>query len=155
VKPDDYSNIAYLLAGIWLLFTGAILPAIGLFTIAFGSFMAHQYGGKWWKTDWYAMNVAFGSIIAFNTGWWWVMIPSVLLILKDKWYVENYVLLGIYWVASVASAYYAGVNIIPAIILFALALGIRQWGHENHYQHTHSLWHALTAIGFVLLTFTT
>ncbi len=156
MKPDDWSNIAYLLAAIWFAVSGAYVPAAGLAILAWGSFMGHKYGGKWWGADWAGMFIAFGSIIFHNLSipWMFPFLVGSFWFIKSEHYVDEYLFIGISWAIAYATALYVGVPAIPVLAVFATALAIRQWGHDREFQLTHSIWHFLTALGFVMLTLT-
>jgi hypothetical protein len=156
MKLDAWSNVAYLLAAIWFAVSGAYVPAAGLAILAWGSFMGHQYGGKWWIADWAAMFIAFGSIIFHNLEipWLFPILVGAFGFIKPKYYVEEYLFIGLAWMLAYLTAALIGVPAIPVVAVFATALAIRQWGHERMFQTTHSIWHFLTALGFVMLTLT-
>jgi hypothetical protein len=154
MKPDDTSNIAYIIAGFALAVGGVYVPAFGLIFLGVTSYVAHVRGGDWWYSDWAGMYLAMTAIILYNIGhpfyFWLVALPIVYLTLRYAF--VSYVLVGAMWCAVVASAYAIGIAVVVPIIIFALALAIRQWGHDDHYQITHSIWHILTATGFYLLS---
>jgi hypothetical protein len=154
MKPDDLSNIAYIIAGVALAVGGAYVPAFGLIFLGVTSYVAHVKGGKWWYADWAGMYVAMVAIILYNIGhpfyFWLVGLPIVYLTLRYAF--VSYVLVGAMWCAVVASAYIIGIPVVVPIIIFAIALALRQIGQVRNYQFNHSMWHLLTAIGFFLLT---
>jgi hypothetical protein len=55
------------------------------------------------------------------------------------------------WCAVVGSAYIIGIPVVAPVIIFAIALALRQLGQVKHYQFNHSAWHLLTAYGLYLL----
>ncbi len=150
MKPDDYSNISYLLGGLYLLMNFSPVPGIAMILLAIGSFLGHVHGGKWWAADWVGMYLVFGALITHNLelSWLW-LIPVALA--GYRWGVPNYYLIGAFWVAATASALLVGLNIMLPTALFAVALIIRQIGEIKHYQLLHSLWHVVTMPAIVLL----
>ena len=153
MKPDDWSNIAYLIAGFPLAVQGAYVPAFGLIFLGITSYVAHVRGGWWWLSDWAGMYLAMAGIFLYNIGhplyFWLVALPIVYLTLRYAF--VSYALVGVMWCAVVASAYLTGISVTIPVIIFALALGLRQLGEVRHYQFNHSAWHFLTAYGFYLL----
>ena len=153
MKPDDWSNIAYLIAGFPLAVHGAYVPAFGLIFLGITSYVAHVRGGWWWLSDWAGMYLAMAGIFLYNIGhplyFWLVALPIVYLTLRYAF--VSYALVGVMWCAVVTSAYLTGISITIPVIIFALALGLRQLGEVRHYQFNHSAWHVLTAYGFYLL----
>jgi hypothetical protein len=154
MKPDDLSNIAYIIAGFALAVSEAYVPAFGLMFLGITSYVAHVKGGEWWFYDWAGMYVAMVAILLYNIGhpfyFWLVALPIVYLTLRYAF--VSYVLVGAMWCAVVASAYAIGIPVVVPIIIFAIALALRQIGQVRNYQFNHSMWHLLTAIGFYLLT---
>ena len=154
MKPDDTSNIAYIIAGFALAVSQAYVPAFGLIFLGITSYIAHVKGGDWWYSDWAGMYLAMTAIFLHNIGhplyFWAVALPIVYLTLRYAF--VSYALVGVMWCAVVASAYLAGLSVAIPVVLFALALGLRQLGEVRHYQFNHSAWHLLTAYGFYLLT---
>ena len=153
MKPDDWSNSAYIIAGFALAVQGAYVPAFGLIFLGVASYIAHVEGGEWWYSDWAGMYLAMTSITLHNVGhplyFWAVIAPILIGMLYYRF--DSYALTGALWCAVVASAYLAGLSVAIPVVLFALALGLRQLGEVRHYQFNHSAWHVLTAIGFYLL----
>jgi hypothetical protein len=78
-----------------------------------------------------------------------VIAPILISTLYYKF--DSYALTGALWCVVVASAYLTGLSITIPVIIFALALGLRQLGEIRNYQFNHSAWHVLTAYGFYLL----
>ena len=153
MKPDDTSNIAYIIAGFALAVGGAYVPAFGLIFLGITSYIAHVKGGDWWYSDWAGMYLAMTAIFLHNVGhplyFWAVIAPILISTLYYKF--DSYTLTGALWCAVVASAYLMGLSITIPVIIFALALGLRQLGEVRNYQFNHSAWHVLTAYGFYLL----
>jgi hypothetical protein len=153
MKSDDLSNIAYIIAGFALAVGGAYVPAFGLIFLGITSYIAHVKGGDWWYSDWAGMYLAMTAIILHNIGhplyFWLVALPIVYLTLRYAF--VSYALVGVMWCAVVTSAYLTGILVTIPVIIFALALGLRQLGEVRNYQFNHSAWHVLTAIGFYLL----
>ena len=143
-----WSNIAYVIAGIALAVHGDYVPALGLTFLGIASYTGHTYGGKWWYLDWAGMYVAMIAIISHNIGlpliFWLVALPAVLLTLRYRF--DSLTLTGALWCACVGTAYLCGLPIVIPVIIFAIALGFRQYGHIGH-----DVWHILTATGFYLL----
>lgn len=158
-QPHVWSNTAYAIAGIasLILLKSAVLFA-GFMILAFTSWMGHWKGGKWWIGDWMGMYVAFSAIILFNLGVslaWWFIAPLVAL---WAWFYhkETFLRIGITGGFAVITAYFSFVNIIPSIILFAVAFAIRQSApnmNDKYYNLCHSLWHLLTAVAMFLLVY--
>jgi hypothetical protein len=153
MKPDDWSNIAYIIAGFALAVQGAYVPAFGLIFLGITSYVAHVKGGDWWFYDWAGMYLAMVGIFLYNIGhplyFWLVGLPIVLATLRYRF--DSYTLTGAMWCAVVASAYLTGISVTIPVIIFAIALALRQLGEVRNYQFNHSAWHVLTAIGFYLL----
>jgi len=154
MKPDDLSNIAYIIAGFALAVGGAYVPAFGLMFLGITSYIAHVKGGQWWYYDWAGMYIAMVAIILYNIGhpfyFWAVIAPIIVATVRYRF--DSLTLTGALWCAVVASAYIIGIAVVVPVIIFALAIAIRQWGHDDHYQITHSIWHILAATGFYLLS---
>jgi hypothetical protein len=154
MKPDDLSNIAYIIAGFALAVGGAYVPAFGLMFLGITSYIAHVKGGQWWYYDWAGMYIAMVAIILYNIGhpfyFWLVALPIIVATVRYRF--DSLTLTGALWCAVVASAYIIGIAVVVPVIIFALAIAIRQFGHDDHYQLTHSIWHILAATGFYLLT---
>jgi hypothetical protein len=154
MKPDDWSNIAYVIAGFALAVGGAYVPAFGLMFLGITSYIAHVKGGDWWYYDWAGMYIAMVAIILYNIGhpfyFWLVALPIIVATVRYRF--DSLTLTGALWCAVVASAYIIGIAVVVPVIIFALAIAIRQWGHDDHYQITHSIWHILAATGFYLLS---
>lgn len=148
-----FSNIAYLIAGIY---TGEPVLMLSMTSLAIGSFMGHWRGGLWWRADWIGMYLVFASLILHNVGLpeAFYIIYGAIVALGLYYKKDDYVLIGILWALSVLSAYFANVEVVAPILLFAVALAIRQISLKigtTTYDIVHSTWHVLTAIGFVLL----
>jgi len=154
MKPDDWSNIAYIIAGVALAVGGAYVPAVGLCFLGITSYIAHVRGGDWWYYDWAGMYVAMVAIILYNIGhpvyFWLVALPIIVATIRYRF--DSLALTGALWCAAVASAYIIGIAVVVPVIIFAIALAIRQIGQVRNYQFNHSMWHLLTAIGFYLLS---
>lgn len=153
MKPDDWSNLAYILAGLTLAIQQAYVPAFGLIFLGIASYIGHIEGGDWWLVDWAGMYLAMSAILLYNIGhplyFWAVMAPIVLGTLVFRF--DSFVFTGALWCAVVGSAYMAGLPIIIPIILFAIAFAFRQLGQVRNYQFNHSVWHLMTATGFYML----
>jgi hypothetical protein len=144
-----WSNLAYLIAG---LFMGSTVMMIGMFALAFTSFMGHWKGGKWWIADWVGMYLAFTSVIFVHLGipLLWLLFAPVIAWATYKYHKTSFVRIGIVGALAVLSAYLAGINVLPAIITFGVAFGIRQLTpnmDDKYYDICHSIWHILTATG--------
>ena len=149
-----WTNIAYAIAG---LIAWQIDIAFAFTVLAVTSFMGHWKGGKWWIADWAGMYVAFSSIILHNLGWAGAIFPliPILFYVTFKYLNQNnYILIGVFWLVATFVAFLAGVPILPSVIVFVLALLIRQHAPEmedRYYNLCHGTWHILTAIGMLLL----
>jgi hypothetical protein len=149
-----WTNVAYLIAG---LIAWQIDIAFAFTVLAVTSFMGHWKGGKWWIADWAGMYVAFSAIILHNLGWVgpiFVLAPILLYLTLNYLREAQYLLIGLLWLMSMFIAFTAGVPIVLPLIIFGLALLIRQQAPEmedKYYNLCHGTWHILTAIGMLLL----
>lgn len=156
MKPDDWSNIAYVIGGLYLLMNFSPVPGVALMLLAIGSFIAHLKGGKWWVADWVGMYLTFGAIITHNLELSWLWLVPVAGI-AYKWGTDNYPLFAALWTASVVASYLAGVAITIPLILFGVGLICQRAAeasddHESEtYQILHSIWHVLTMVAIILL----
>jgi hypothetical protein len=156
VKPDDLSNISYLIGGLYLLVNFTPVPGIAMILLAIGSYLAHVHGGKWWAWDWAMMYGCFSAIALHNLG-----LSPLLFIpfayLGYKYGVDEYLAFAILFVVSVVSAYLAGVAIWLPLGLFAVAFAFQRYAeasgdhNSSRYQLFHSLWHVVTMPAIVLL----
>lgn len=153
MKPDDLSNIAYIIAGFALAVGQAYAPAFGLIFLGISSYIAHVKGGMWWYTDWAGMYIAMTAIILHNIGhpllFWLVALPILFATLR--YLFDSFALTGALWSVLTLTAHLTGISITFPVILFCIALALRQLGQVRNYQFNHSAWHVLTAIGFFLL----
>lgn len=138
-----------------MLFAGAMVPGVGLIFLGIGSFLGHQYGGKWWAMDWVGMYVAFAAIICHNLELSWLWLVPIAGF-AYKWGADKYIATALLWLGAVASAYYAGLPVLAPIIGFAIAFGCQRLAetssHESlRYQAFHSLWHLVTATAMVFV----
>jgi uncharacterized membrane protein YuzA (DUF378 family) len=149
-----WTNIAYVIAG---LAAWQIDITFAFILLGFTSFMGHWKGGKWWIADWAGMYTAFIAIILHNfelIGPIFVLAPIIFYITFKYLDDTYYFLVGVLWFISIFVAVLIGINAIPSIIMFALALLIRQQAPEmedKYYNLCHGTWHMLTAIGMLLL----
>jgi hypothetical protein len=149
-----WSNLAYLIAGF---FMGSWWLLLSMAFMAFTSFMGHWKGGQWWIWDWAGMYVVFSSVILFHIGVAYLipLIIPLITYITLKWLDDSlYILVGVLWLASVFVSFLYGVSVLPAIIVFAIALLVRQLAPEmegKYYDICHSIWHVLTATGIFLL----
>lgn len=156
MKPDDWSNIAYLLGGFYLLLNFSPVPGIALILLALGSYLAHVHGGKWWTADWVGMYLTFSAVAIHNFGLSWLWLIPVAGV-AYKWGTENYFLFAGFVFAGILSAFLAGVAIWLPLILFAVGFACQRYAEaaEDHnslrYQIFHSLWHPITMVAIVLL----
>ena len=156
MKPDDWSNIAYLLGGIYLLLNFSLVPGIAMILLALGSYVAHVRGGKWWVADWVGMYLTFSAVAIHNLELSWLWLITVAGI-AYKWGTENYFLFAGFVFAGILSAYLAGVAIWLPLVLFGVGLACQRYAEAagNHnstrYQIFHSIWHFITAVAIVLL----
>lgn len=156
MKPDDWSNISYVIGGLYLLMNFSPVPGAALILLGIGSFLGHVRGGKWWVADWVGMYLTFTAIIIHNLelSWLW-LIPVALL--SYKWGTDNYILFAMFFIVSVISAYFAKLAIILPVMLFCVALVCQRYAEasSNHnskrYQIFHSIWHVITLIAILLL----
>lgn len=149
-----WTNIAYVLAG---LAAWQIDITFAFILLGMTSFMGHWKGEEWWLADWAGMYIAFGAIILHNLGWVGpIFILSPIILYSTLKYLREaqYFLIGILWLIATFTAFLAGVPVLPSIIIFGLALWIRQQAPEmedKNYNLCHGTWHVLTAIGMLLL----
>lgn len=142
-----YSNVAYLIAGI---LSGSVVVAVGMTLLFIGSFLGHWRGGNWWKADWIGMYLAFLSIIFHHAGLpeaFYITAPAVVALTLYE-FQESYFLVGLLWLISIVASYFAGVNVVPAILLYAIGLSWRQLHPSQNnkwYDLCHSMWHLCTA----------
>jgi hypothetical protein len=153
------SNFAYAMVGVAsLILLNSLTLFLGFIILAFTSRMGHWKGGKWWIADWIGMYVAFLAIILFNLGVslaWWFIAPLVAL---WAWYyhTDSFIRIGAFGAVAIISAYFAFINIVPSIILFAIAFAVRQSApsmENKYYNITHSIWHILTALAMFFLVY--
>lgn len=154
VRPDDWSNVAYVIGAACLYQTPAL--ALAMIFLGFTSFMAHWKGGNWWAWDWSGMWLVFSAVTLHNFG-----LSPLLSIpigyLGYKYGVDEYMTFGGLFVVTVVSAFLAGVAILLPLGLFAVAFAFQRYAEAagNHnstrYQIFHSIWHLITAVAIVLL----
>jgi len=154
VRPDDWSNIAYVIGAGFLYQTPAL--TLAMLFLGFTSFMAHWKGGTWWAWDWAGMFGVFSAIALHNFGLSpFFAIPIAYL--GYKYAVEEYMVFAGVFVVSVVSAVLAGVAIWLSLALFVGAFGFQRYaeaaGDHNgvRYQIFHSLWHTVTTLAIVLM----
>jgi hypothetical protein len=149
-----WTNIAYAIAG---LVAWQIDITFAFTVLAVTSFMGHWKGGKWWLADWAGMYVAFSAIILHNLGWAGAIFPliPILFYITFKYLNQNnYILIGVFWLVATFTAFMTGVPIVLPLIIFGLALLIRQQAPEmedKYYNLCHGTWHVLTAAGMLFL----
>jgi hypothetical protein len=83
------------------------------------------------------------------------VLSPIILYLTLKYLREaQYFLVGTLWLIATFVAFITGVPIMLPLIIFGLALFIRQQAPEmedKYYNLCHGTWHVLTAIGMLLL----
>ena len=149
-----WTNVAYLIAG---LIAWQIDITFAFIVLALSSFMGHWKGGKWWIADWAGMYVSFSAILLHNIGWGWAIFPLVPISFYITFkYLDDslYFLIGTLWIVATFTAFIVGVPILPSVIIFGLALLIRQQApkmEDKYYNLCHGVWHVMTATGMLLL----
>ena len=149
-----WTNVAYVLVG---LVAWQIDITFAFIFLGITSFMGHWKGEEWWLADWAGMYIAFGAIILHNLGWVgpiFVLSPIILYLTLKYMEESQYFLIGTLWLISMFIAFITGVPIMLSLIIFGLALFIRQQAPEmedKYYNLCHGTWHVLTAIGMLLL----
>jgi hypothetical protein len=146
MKPDTWSNIAYVILGAVWLYQGHI--GLGALAILLGATSGYSHHTRDWLPDWAGMYAIFTGIILHGFGY----PPSLgfgaflITFAFPSYLLDRYALIGILWLGAFLlspSWLVAG--------LFVSALIIRQIGELKRYQALHSAWHFITAIGFYYL----
>ncbi len=151
------TNIPYAIVGYfgdYITFIGGILLCVG------SSLMHYTYNSTTNKLDWGSMYIYFFAIFVFVLP---LAIPQASLIflvlcglsiLSADVVTSNRAAIGLVVIMTGVVSYALGGNFaIHGMILFSIALAIREWGHTKSLvvRHwTHSLWHVLTAIASYL-----
>lgn len=151
IRNDVWTNIFYFIAGILTLTNNPAL-GIALVYLAAASYMGHKYRGKWWVLDWSAMYYVFAIIIAtgFGVSWLWAL-PVIALPYVIPKTIDSFFLIGVFFTASLLTLTFPA--ILYTLLVFALAFAVRQLHFGLHEVNSHSVWHLITAIGFVFFTF--
>jgi hypothetical protein len=143
VKPDVWSNIAYVILGVvWF---GNGLYLLGIYAILLGLASAYSHQTKDWTPDWAMMYVMFGGIIFQLVG---NPVELALIAIPLTYYLrphllDNFALIGL--LALIAFVLSANTWLVLAI--FSIGFIIRQFGEIGRFQLLHSIWHLITAIG--------
>jgi hypothetical protein len=154
VRPDDWSNIVYVIGGIFLYQNPAL--ALSMLFLGFTSFMGHWKGGNWWTWDWAGMFNVFSAITLHNFGLS-PLLSIPITYLGYKYGVEEYMAFTGLFVVSIISAYLADVAIWLPLGLFAIAFACQRYAeaardhNDVRFQIFHSLWHLITMPAIVLL----
>ena len=166
---ESLTNVAYAIAGIALLFLAPVsqiwVMALLLVVLAYGSYLGHAKGGKLWALDWAGMGLVFGGLIAYAQSA--SPINQILAALVGGGFAYalehyedyldknlRYAAIILLWILAVVNLYDYGHNVVPGVIIFAIAIAIRQYGEkhdDSENEIMHGWWHIITAIGFVLL----
>jgi hypothetical protein len=148
MRNDIWTNIFYIIAGIWVM---PMNPVVGVALLYLGatSWMAHAWGGKWWILDWSAMYYTFAAIIITGFGLpWWLTLPFIALPYAIPKTVDSFVTIGVFFTLSLTTL------AVPAILwvlaAFAAGFAIRQLHFGLDPNDSHSVWHFFTALGFLL-----
>jgi hypothetical protein len=143
MKPETWSNIAYIILGVvWF---GSGLYLLGICAILLGLASGYSHHTRDWMPDWAMMYVMFGGLILHLTG-----SPVLLAIVAIPltYYLrphllDNFALIGcLALISFVLSA-----NTWLVLTIFTIGFILRQVGDKTHFQLLHSLWHLITAIG--------
>jgi hypothetical protein len=149
MKPETYSNIAYLFLAVAWALSGHYLLAGYATILALTS--AYSHHTKDWLPDWSAMYMIFAGILLHQTGLpvWIAFLVFPITYFYPRYFVNNYLLIGVLTLGVILLSPNAGLT----LLLFLSALGIRQVGEKYYdwYQPLHSVWHVLTAISFYFL----
>jgi hypothetical protein len=144
MKPDAWSNIAYIILGVvWF---GNGLYLLGIYAILLGLASAYSHHTGDWMPDWAMMYVMFTGLILYLTG---NPVELALVAIPLTYYLrphllDNFALIGVLAIIS----FVLSVNTWLVLGIFTIGFIIRQVGDKTHNQLLHSLWHLITAIGF-------
>jgi hypothetical protein len=144
MKPDAWSNIAYIILGVvWF---GNGLYLLGIYAILLGLASAYSHHTRDWMPDWAMMYVMFTGLILYLTG-----NPVELAIVSipltyylREYLLDNFALIGLLALIS----FVLSENTWLVLGIFTIGFIVRQIGDKTHFQLLHSIWHLITAIGF-------
>ena len=143
MKPEAWSNIAYVILGVVWIATGYIL--LGIYAILLGLASAYSHHTGDWMPDWAMMYVMFTGLILYLTG---EPVASALILIPMTYYLRphllgNFALIGLLALIS----FLLSENTWLVLAIFTIGFVLRQIGEVRYYQLLHSLWHLITAIG--------
>jgi uncharacterized membrane protein len=144
MKPETWSNIAYIILGVvWI---GNGLYLLGIYAVLLGLASAYSHHTRVWMPDWAMMYVMFGGLILHLTG---NPVELALFAIPLTYYLrpyllDNFALIGVLAIIS----FVLSANTWLVLTIFTIGFIIRQIGDKTHFQLLHSLWHLITAIGF-------
>jgi hypothetical protein len=144
MKPETWSNIAYIILGVVWILTGFIL--LGIYAILLGLASAYSHHTRDWTPDWAMMYVMFGGIIFQLVG---NPVELALIAIPLTYYLrphllDNFALIGLLAIIS----FVLSANTWLVLGIFTIGFIVRQFGEIGRFQLLHSIWHLITAIGF-------
>jgi hypothetical protein len=143
MKPETWSNIAYIILGVVWIHTG--LTTLDIYAVLLGLASAYSHHTRDWMPDWAMMYVMFTGLILHLTG---IPVLFAIVAIPLTYYLRphlfnNFALIGcLALISFVLSA-----NTWLVLGIFTIGFIIRQVGDKTHFQLLHSLWHLITAIG--------
>lgn len=164
-----WTNIFYVIAGIIVFFLGGIhatAPSLALIGLGYGSYMYHKHLTREFASwDWFAMYATTLSISGYlwytqeiTLVWMWTFILYMACWVLYR-HINQFLLLVLTSVILFLSAWYvlSYTQLLMILLFFIPALVLRLLveprlinGEVKVIDIVHSIWHLLTAIGFVL-----
>lgn len=140
-----FTNVLYIIAGL----AGNWLTIVGGATLALGSGWMHYEqefkSVRSWHSimaDWLGMYAFSLTVLAYLTTPWVLLLLIPILLLGNE--IRDPKLVGMLVILTCLIE----VNFI-ALLLFAIAYGIREWGHGGELEDlTHAGWHLFTSVGY-------
>jgi hypothetical protein len=149
MKPDTWSNIAYVILGVMWLIEGHI--TLSIYAIILGLTSGYSHHTRDWLPDWAGMYLLFSGLILNLLGLPMILalIPAILTYVVPKHLLDNFAVIG----TMFAFILLLTPNWIIVSSIFAVAFAFRQYGEYNrkYHQAFHSIWHLITAIGFYFI----
>ena len=143
MKPDAWSNIAYIILGVVWILTGFV--TLGIYAILLGLTSAYSHHTGDWMPDWAAMYVMFTGLILHLTD---NSVELAIVSIPLTYYLRphllgNFALIGLLAIIS----FVLSVNTWLVLTIFSVGFVLRQIGEVRYFQLFHSIWHLITAIG--------
>jgi hypothetical protein len=146
-----WSNLAYLIAG-FIVLPDALLPAIGLWILALGSAYGHYHGGRAWVIDWIAMYLCFLFIAAHYISPGLLALAPVIILAEYHFNRSLHWLIGLCWAIVTFLSFLYGSHTLLSIVFFIAGYACKRVPtYKKYFNFWHTLWHILTAIGFILI----